>query len=162
LIFFAVVTAVTLLKDLAACGIKAVDEHGRHLNFHALRHTFATMLANAGISPRVAMELMRHSDMRLTAKTCTDAMNLPLFGELEKLIPALPSLPASLNLGKTGLKMAIFDQTALEVKIASSAVSDRNRTTLTKLVQPIENLKLVEPRGVEPLTFSLRTRRSTN
>ncbi len=25
-------TAVTLLKDLAACGIKGVDEHGRHLD----------------------------------------------------------------------------------------------------------------------------------
>ena len=35
------------------------------LDFHALRHTFATMLACAGVSPRVAMELMRHSDRRL-------------------------------------------------------------------------------------------------
>ncbi len=43
------------------------------------------MLANAGIWPRVAIELMRHSDRRLTARTYTDAMNLPLFGELEKL-----------------------------------------------------------------------------
>jgi len=109
-------TAVTLLKDLAACGIKGVDDQGRHLDFHALRHTFATLLAQAGISPRVAMELMRHSDMRLTAKTYTDVMNLPLFGELEKLSPVVPSLIASLNCEKAGPKTGNSDQSELQKK----------------------------------------------
>jgi hypothetical protein len=45
------------------------------------------MLARAGVSPRVAMELMRHSDMRLTTKTYTDAMSLPTFDELNKITP---------------------------------------------------------------------------
>jgi hypothetical protein len=36
------------------------------------------MLARAGVSPRLAMELARHSDMRLTMKTYTDAEQLPL------------------------------------------------------------------------------------
>jgi integrase len=143
-------TAVTLLKDLAACGIKGVDEHGRHLDFHALRHTFATMLANAGISPRVAMELMRHSDMRLTAKTYTDAMNLPLFGELGKLTPALPSLPASLNCEKTGLETAISDQTDSPKKIAECVLTDDRRTVLTELVPSLENFELAERGGFEP------------
>jgi hypothetical protein len=142
-------TAVTLLKDLAACGIKGVDEHGRHLDFHALRHTFATMLASAGISPRVAMELMRHSDMRLTAKTYTDAMNLPLFGELEKLTPSVPSLPASLNCEKTGLTAAIVDQTDSQKKIADCVLTDDVRTVLTELVPSLEKLELAERGGFE-------------
>ena len=145
-------TAVTLLKDLAACGIKGVDEHGRHLDFHALRHTFATILANAGISPRVAMELMRHSDMRLTAKTYTDAMNLPLFGELEKLTPALPSLPASLKCEKTGLETGISDQTDSPKKIADCVLTDDGRTVLTELVPPLEDSELAERGGFEPPT----------
>ena len=143
-------TAVTLLKDLAACGIKGVDEHRRHLDFHALRHTFATMLANAGISPRVAMELMRHSDMRLTAKTYTDAMNLPLFGELEKLTPTLPSLPASLNCEKPSLETGISDQTDSPKKITDCVLTDDRRTVLTELVLSPEKFELAERGGFEP------------
>jgi integrase len=37
--------------------------------FHALRHTFGTAPSRAGVTPRTAMELMRHSDIRLTTKT---------------------------------------------------------------------------------------------
>ncbi len=147
---YGVPKAVTLLKDLADCGIKGVDEHGRHLDFHALRHTFATMLARAGVSPRVAMELMRHSDMRLTAKTYTDAMNLPLFGELEKLTPALPSLIASLNCEKPGLEGDISDQTDSPKKTAECVLTDDGRTVLTELVPSLENFEMAERGGFEP------------
>jgi integrase len=143
-------TAVTLLKDLAACGIKGVDENGRHLDFHALRHTFATMLARVGVSPRVAMELMRHSDMRLTAKTYTDAMNLPLFGELEKLTPLLPSLIASLNYEKPGLEGDISDQSDSQKKIADRVLTGDERTVLTNLVPLLENFEVAERGGFEP------------
>jgi integrase len=43
-----------------------IDPH--RVDFHALRHTLATNLALAGTAPRVGMEVMRHSDMRLTSK----------------------------------------------------------------------------------------------
>ena len=64
-------------KDLEAAGIPYKDEQGRVADFHALRHTLATNLARAGVSPRVAMAIMRHSDMRLTNMTYTDASQLP-------------------------------------------------------------------------------------
>src|SRR5208337_1977898 len=143
-------TAVTLLKDLAACGIKGVDENGRHLDFHALRHTFATMLATAGISPRVAMELMRHSDMRLTAKTYTDAMRLPLFGELEKLTPALPSLIASLKCENPGLKAAKPVQNGSPKSEAKIVLNDDARAALTELVPALEKIEMAERGGFEP------------
>ena len=41
---------------------------GRQADFHSLRHTLATMASQANVAPRVAMEMMRHSDMRLTMK----------------------------------------------------------------------------------------------
>ncbi len=71
--------------DLAAAGIAFEDAQGRRADFHALRHTLGTNLSRSGVAPRVAMELMRHSDMRLTAKTYTDAAMLPMSDALEKL-----------------------------------------------------------------------------
>jgi len=73
-------------KDLAAAGIPFVDAQGRRADFHALRHTLATNLARCGVLPRVAMEFMRHSEMRLTNKTYTDVAHLPL-AEAADLLP---------------------------------------------------------------------------
>jgi integrase len=65
-------------KDLEAAGIDFVDSRGERADFHALRKTFGTMLTLAGIGQRTVMELMRHSDPRLTVKTYTDANMLPI------------------------------------------------------------------------------------
>jgi hypothetical protein len=46
-------------------------------------------LARAGTAPRVAMEIMRHSDMRLTAKTYTDAGLLPAVADAVLKLPSL-------------------------------------------------------------------------
>jgi integrase len=52
--------------DIELAGIAKKDESGRTVDLHSLRHTFGTMLARSGVNPRTAMELMRHSDIRLT------------------------------------------------------------------------------------------------
>ena len=65
-------------KDLKEAGVPYKDARGEHADFHALRKTFGTMLTLAGVGQRTVMELMRHSDMRLTAKTYTDANMLPV------------------------------------------------------------------------------------
>lgn len=59
-------SAEMLAADLAAAGIAAVDDEGRCVDFHALRHTFITNLALAGVSPKVAQALARHSTITLT------------------------------------------------------------------------------------------------
>ena len=71
--------------DLTAAGIEFINAKGYRADFHSLRHTLATNLARAGTAPRVAMEIMRHSDMRLTAKTYTDAGLLPVADAVLKL-----------------------------------------------------------------------------
>ena len=53
-------------RDLKRAGIVKKDEWKRTVDLHSLRHTFGTLLALSGVSPRTAMELMRHSDIRLT------------------------------------------------------------------------------------------------
>ena len=52
--------------DIELAGITKKDEAGRTVDLHSLRHTFGTLLARSGVAPRTAMELMRHSDIRLT------------------------------------------------------------------------------------------------
>jgi hypothetical protein len=42
-----------------------INARGQRADFHSVRYTLATNLALAGTPPRVAMEIMRHSDMRL-------------------------------------------------------------------------------------------------
>ena len=77
--------------DMKAAGIAPTDEQGRVADFHSLRNTFATILTLNGKPQREIMELMRHSDMRLTAKVYTDAGQLPL-AETVASLPGLPGL----------------------------------------------------------------------
>src|SRR5208282_3134601 len=81
-------------RDLKAAGIPYQDALGRYADFHALRKTFGTNLAKAGVPRRTAMSLMRHSDGKLTDKIYTD---VNLLG-IEKGIESLPSLLATASL----------------------------------------------------------------
>ncbi|MGB7767232.1 MAG: tyrosine-type recombinase/integrase [Verrucomicrobiia bacterium] len=80
-------------RDMAKANIPYRDALGRYADFHALRKTFGTNLAKAGVPRRTAMSLMRHSDGKLTDKIYTD---VNLLG-IETGIELLPSLlaPAS-------------------------------------------------------------------
>jgi len=60
-------------RHLTLASIPSQDAQGRRVDFHALRHTFITALSRGGVTPRVTMELARHSRMELTMKTYTDA-----------------------------------------------------------------------------------------
>jgi hypothetical protein len=80
----------TFRKDLENAKIPFRDALGRRAEFHALRHTFGTHLSLSGVAPRVAMEAMRHSDIKLsqlTTRHYTDASKLPRAGAFT----ALPS-----------------------------------------------------------------------
>jgi integrase len=67
------------------------DERGRTVDVHALRTTFGTMLAVAGVSLRVAQEAMRHSDPRLTANVYTDPKFLDVAGAVSQLPTLSPN-----------------------------------------------------------------------
>jgi len=46
--------------------LKYVDAAGRYVDFHALRHSTGSLLAAAGVHPKTAQAIMRHSDINLT------------------------------------------------------------------------------------------------
>ena len=75
----------TFKRDLERAKIPFKDSQGRRLDLHALRKTFGTLLSASGVSPRVAMELMRHSDMKLTMQVYTDVSQLPVQQEAARL-----------------------------------------------------------------------------
>jgi integrase len=58
------------------------------LCLHALRNTHGTALVLSGAEPRVVMESMRHSDLKLTMKTYMDAAQLQ--GPVAAAVARLP------------------------------------------------------------------------
>ena len=57
-------------RDLDGAVIPYETEEGK-CDFHALRHTYCTRLARAGVQPQIAMKLARHSTIDLTMKHYT-------------------------------------------------------------------------------------------
>ena len=106
----------TFKRDLRRAGIEFIDPKGRRADFHSLRHTLGTNLALAGTAPRVAMEAMRHSDIRLTTKTYTDTGLLPVSDAVAKLpsflgSPEKDSQIDSQTLFREGQSLSILSST---------------------------------------------------
>ena len=76
--------------DCKAAGIPKRDGAGRVVDIHALRHTFGTLLARAGVSLQVAQRAMRHSTPVLTANCYTHLGLMDISGAVN----ALPSIGA--------------------------------------------------------------------
>ena len=81
-------TAKMFKIDLKAAGIAYIDESGRYADFHSLRHTTGTLLASAGVHPKVAQTLMRHSDINLTMSRYTHTLT----GQEARAVESLPDL----------------------------------------------------------------------
>lgn len=77
--------------DLKAAGIEAETPAGR-IDFHALRTTFATMLARSGVPIQHAQKLMRHSSPDLTVKHYTRLGLVDLGEQVAKLPQLAPKL----------------------------------------------------------------------
>ena len=135
-----------LRSDLAACGIPYLDELGRRLDFHALRHTFDTMLNRWGVSPRAVMELMRQSDMRLSTKTYMDTTLLPLFDEMGKL----PSPIASPKSDKSCQNMGKPVQAELPLERAEVVAFAVKESVLSRAVPNWDHIEMAEREGFEP------------
>ena len=83
--------AEMLRRDLDAAGLSVEDAAGHVLDFHSRRHTFGTNLAKAGVAPKMAQELMRHSDINLTMGTYSH-VGLYDLDEAVQLLPEIPTI----------------------------------------------------------------------
>ena len=75
-------------SDLKAAGIERKSSDGRSIDIHALRKTFGTMLAKAGVPLTTTQRLMRHHSPVITAKLYIDVDPVDMMQALEQL-PAL-------------------------------------------------------------------------
>ena len=147
-------------KDLEAAGIPYVDDKGKFADFHALRNTFATMLTLAGVSQRVIMELMRHSDMRLTAKVYTDAGMLPT-GDAVMMLSALvmgeqsDSQIDSQKLVTGGLSVSRPVQVLETANVAETLINRGFEADLSRAVPGCPKAEMVRDAGFEPADIGL-------
>jgi len=79
--------------DLTAADIDYEDNSGRFADFHALRHTFISNLARAGVHPRNAEALARHSTIDLRMNVYTHVA----MGDLHDDVKSLAGLVATVS-----------------------------------------------------------------
>ncbi len=156
--------AVMLREDLKAAKVKAEDERGRVVDFHALRHTFITSLANSGVHPRTAKDLARHSTITLTMDVYTKTAALETRAEAVAALPDLDAKEAQTD-AATGTEGGFSVDPAVGprdrkkwVNMGQHATTDgQNAKTPECSEKPsrarIRQRELARPEGFEPSTI---------
>lgn len=80
-------TADMIRADLKDAGIEYIVD-GKYFDFHSLRVELGTLLYESGTHPRLAQEIMRHADFRLTMKTYSKVKD----SQKHRAIANLPNL----------------------------------------------------------------------
>ena len=147
--------ASRLKVDAKRNGIAYRDEQGRYADFHALRYTWATFLQRNGVAQRFAMKLMRHSDIKLTAKVYTDETQLPIYDSIKNLprLGVCTQIRAQI-LGPEGQNVAQPVAASEGTKSDKTLVNDGVCLGLAPLVA---EMKLERAKGFEPSTLTLAT-----
>jgi len=104
----------TLLKR---AGASYKDALGRQADFHAIRRSLNTHLAQNGVDAHTCKEIMRHSELRLTLDVYTDPTALPTIAAMEKL-------PIFAELGKNAQIDALNPDSAVRSLARSGVASD--------------------------------------
>jgi len=89
-------TADMIQADLAEAGISYIDDVGRYVDFHALRHSTGSFLAAAGVNIKTIQTIMRHSDINLTMGRYAHVLR----GGEAQAVAKLPDLSLSKNESK--------------------------------------------------------------
>jgi len=97
------------------------DSAGRVADFHSLRHTTGSWLA-AGVHPKVAQAVMRHSDINLTMSRYTHVFR----GQESDAVAALPNLDAGPV--KRSAKATGTDNATAQAAQATQEAAGRPRT----------------------------------
>lgn len=147
--------AKTLAKDLVACGVTVNDERGYRVDFHALRHTFISLLAHAKVSELVRMKLARHSAWKQT-DGYTDSKSVPLGDGIAMLAAALPSSLASLKSGKIGPNLGNVVQTQASTFSEKITQMPDLKGDLGAVVPDWENVNRRRGGGFEPPSANYR------
>ena len=149
-------------RHLAAAGIAKNDSQGKVVDFHSFRHTFCTNLHLAGVPLREAMELMRHSDARLTMSIYADSSLFALRPAIEKLPWNCPADDAQRDAQRNGARGLLPSPAGTVGAVVKSEKQPINMglQTLSVMVchgttQTSQNKEMVRAAGFEPATPSV-------
>jgi hypothetical protein len=153
------------------------DDAGRVADFHSLRHTFISNLAQAGVHPELTQSLARHSDINLTMSRYTHTTR----GEESAALAALPDLSpdrrenaqatgtdGQANLPEVVLANCLAEKVSDGCKtVQSDAViaakpnrgeKPRNSREIQQDVHGTSSIDVVRLAGFEPATYGLGNR----
>ncbi len=142
--------AAMLRLDLETALVPYKDALGRFGDFHALRHTYITRLAQSGAAPKTAQTLARHSTITLTmdrythAKTSdqTEALNaLPAIGSARP-VNQVPEVPLSGIEGQDSPARELLDFVAFgpcgeDLSFSEANSGGGTRTPDTRIMIPL-------------------------
>jgi len=163
------VGAKVLRVDLEAAGISYQDADGLLADFHALRHTFITNLADSGVHPSVARRLARHSDVNLTLSRYTHSTLQGLGDAVESLPDISPQSEVAKATGTEGAvvlgsclaKQERFSQTkddqSGQAKNSGRKGVNRRKPLQIQAKTPVEAVEeVVRAEGFEPSAYGLK------
>ncbi len=157
--------------------LKFETNDGR-VDFHALRHTFITNLAESGVHPKLAKELARHSTITLTMDRYAHVGLVDISAALE----SLPGIPET-SLGESRQMVTVeTDAVSVAPKVALEPVQltgsqelslvpkgaevstseDKELLRIRAFREPLSSLEKRPAGGVEPPTPGLQNRCSAN
>ncbi len=139
------------------------DSEDRVADFHALRHTFVTNLVNAGVAPKDAKELARHSTITLTMDRYAHVGVRDTAAALSKLrLPAQTNARESSSGAATGAADSGNEQGRAETngETPSAGSNSNPPESLGKegFRGQVKTGEQVHPRGFEPLTLGSEDR----
>jgi integrase len=149
-------------KHLQAAGIPKKDSEGRVVDFHSFRHTLCTNLHLAGVPLREAMELMRHSDVRLILHIYADTSLFALRPAVEKLPCNYSNDDAQRDAQRNGASRLLpslsgTDEAGLEMKESpiDTGLSALAGVLCHQATQKPKKVEMVGAAGFEPATYSV-------
>ena len=145
-------------RDLVAAGIPKRDERGRTVDVHAMRGTFASHLAAAGVSPVTLKTLMRHARIETTLKHYADPALLDVAGAVE-MLPAVSRPAVATGTDAVALNVALTPgQARQNVALSGNrAAAPRRRSAPVFAAESTAKagISSMGDIGLEPMTPSL-------
>ena len=126
-VFKTVPEVATLQRDLRKVGIDPL-RNGVIIDLHALRHSYATMLASSEVPPRTAQVLMRHTDLKQT-------MSVYVHPRIVDSARAIEQLPDLLEKPKSGQEAEALRMTGTNGP-AGQGPETRSRRSTSAPVRP--------------------------
>ena len=120
-------TSDMMKADLAEAAIDYVDDAGRYADFHSLRHSTGSLLAAAGVHPKTAQTILRHSKVDLTLSRYTHTFK----GQASEAIAKLPDLSLPSRESERALKTGTDNADVTQSDLARFlALEGQNRPNL--------------------------------